>query len=117
MVEKTLTGRVAIVTGGGGGMGRAITLALVERGARVAVFDVRKESVDAVVKEASAIGDAECALAVTRDVTKADDCAAAVRETIDAFNSAYDLSHTFTLRSSKFFTFLLPTRSTILHSV
>ena len=88
MVEKNLTGRVAIVTGGGGGMGRAITLALVERGARVAVFDVRKESVDAVVKEASAIGDAECAIAVTKDVTKSDDCAAAVRETIDAFNSA-----------------------------
>ena len=88
MVEKNLTGRVAIVTGGGGGMGRAITLALVERGARVAVFDVRKESIDAVVKEAAAIGDAECAIAVTKDVTKADECEAAVRETIDAFNSA-----------------------------
>ncbi|MBT5050390.1 MAG: SDR family NAD(P)-dependent oxidoreductase, partial [Rhodospirillaceae bacterium] len=88
MVEKNLTGRVAIVTGGGGGMGRAITLALVERGAKVAVFDVRRETVDAVVKEAAALGDSECAIPVTRDVTKADDCDAAIRETIDAFNSA-----------------------------
>lgn len=88
MAERNLVGRVAIVTGGGGGIGRAITLALVEHGARVAVFDVRKESVDAVVREAAAAGDAECAIAVTRDVTKADDCEAAVRDTIDAFNSA-----------------------------
>lgn len=88
MVDKNLSGRVAIVTGGGGGMGGAIALALVERGARVTVFDVRKESVDTVVKEAASIGGSECALAVTRDVTKADDCDSAVRETIDAFNSA-----------------------------
>ena len=88
MVEKNLTGRVAIVTGGGGGMGRAIALALIERGACVTVFDVRKESVDETVKEAAAIGGSESALAVTRDVTKSDDCESAVRETIDAFNSA-----------------------------
>ena len=88
MAEQDLAHRVAIVTGGGGGIGRAITLALVARGARVAVFDVRKESVESVVKEATAIGNAESALAVTRDVTKADDCEAAVHETIDAFNSA-----------------------------
>ena len=88
MVDKSLAGKAAIVTGGGGGMGRAITLALVERGARVAVFDVRRENVDAVVKEAAGIGDSECAIPVTKDVTKADDCEAAVRETIDAFNSA-----------------------------
>lgn len=88
MVERNLSGRVAIVTGGGGGMGRAITLALVERGARVAVFDVRRESVAAVVEEAVAMGDSECAIPLARDVTQPDDCDAAVRETIDAFNSA-----------------------------
>jgi 3-oxoacyl-[acyl-carrier protein] reductase len=87
MVEKNLTGRVAIVTGGGGGMGRAITLAMVERGAKVTVFDVRQEAVDAVVKEAATIGDSESAIPVTKDVAKADDCETAVRETIDAFNS------------------------------
>jgi NAD(P)-dependent dehydrogenase (short-subunit alcohol dehydrogenase family) len=50
VTEKNLTGRVAIVTGGGGGMGRAIALALVERGARVTIFDVVEEKVDAVVR-------------------------------------------------------------------
>jgi NAD(P)-dependent dehydrogenase (short-subunit alcohol dehydrogenase family) len=87
MTDKNLAGKVAIVTGGGGGMGRAITLALIERGARVAVFDVSRTKTDAVVTEAAATGDSECAIPVTRDVTSADDCEAAIRETIDAFNS------------------------------
>jgi 3-oxoacyl-[acyl-carrier protein] reductase len=69
-------------------MGRAIALALVERGARVTIFDVVEEKVDAVVREAAAMGDSECALAMTKDITKADDCETAVRETIDTFNSA-----------------------------
>ena len=55
MNEINLNGKVAIVTGGGGGMGRIITLALIEKGARVAVFDVRQETVDAVVKEATTV--------------------------------------------------------------
>ncbi len=87
MSKPNLTGKVAIVTGGGGGMGRAITLALVGAGARVAVFDVRKVNVDAVVAEAAGAADAECAIPVVRDVTSVADCEAAVRETLDAFNS------------------------------
>lgn len=88
MTDIELTGKVAIVAGGGGGMGRAITLALVEKGAKVAVFDVRQDNVDKVVEEAAAIGDAECAIPLVRDITKIDHCMSAVQETIDAFNSA-----------------------------
>jgi NAD(P)-dependent dehydrogenase (short-subunit alcohol dehydrogenase family) len=88
VTDINLTDKVAIVAGGGGGMGRAIALALVEKGAKVAVFDVRQESVDKVVAETAAIGDSECAIPLVRDITKIDDCMSAVQETIDAFNSA-----------------------------
>jgi 3-oxoacyl-[acyl-carrier protein] reductase len=88
VTDINLTGKVAIVAGGGGGMGRAIALALVEKGAKIAVFDVRQENVDKVVEEAAAIGDSECALPLVRDITKIDHCMSAVQETIDAFNSA-----------------------------
>ena len=88
MTDINLTGKVAIVAGGGGGMGRAMALALVEKGAKVAVFDVRQENVDRVVEEAAAIGDSECAIPLVRDITKINDCLSAVQETIDAFNSA-----------------------------
>ncbi len=88
MADTNLTGKVAIVAGGGGGMGRAIVLALIEKGAKVAVFDVRQENVDKVVAEAPAVGDSECAIPLVRDITQIDDCMSAVQETIDAFNSA-----------------------------
>jgi len=87
VTDINLTGKVAIVAGGGGGMGRAMALALVEKGAKVAVFDVRQENVDEVVEEAVAIGDSECAIPLVSDITKIDDCLSAVQETIDTFNS------------------------------
>ena len=83
-----LNGKVAIVAGGGGGMGRAMALALVEKGAKVAIFDVRQDNVETVVTEAASIGDPECAIPLVRDITKIDDCISAINETIDAFNSA-----------------------------
>jgi 3-oxoacyl-[acyl-carrier protein] reductase len=47
----SLEGRVAMVTGGAQGIGRAIALNLVEGGARIALTDVRASKLDEVVKE------------------------------------------------------------------
>jgi 3-oxoacyl-[acyl-carrier protein] reductase len=42
----TLEGKLAVVTGGGAGIGRAICRRLAEDGARVAVLDIRQEAAD-----------------------------------------------------------------------
>ncbi len=51
-----LTGRVAIVTGAGGGLGRSHAMALAAYGARVVVNDLTAEGAEAVVQEIVASG-------------------------------------------------------------
>src|SRR6202795_3835206 len=51
-----LTGRVAVVTGGNGGIGRGIALGLAEAGAAVAVFGRNEEKNQHVLSELKAIG-------------------------------------------------------------
>ncbi len=62
-----LTGRVAVVTGGNGGIGRSIALGLAEAGAAVAVFGRNDEKNKRVLSELTAIGVPSVALKV--DVT------------------------------------------------
>lgn len=51
-----LTGRVAVVTGGNGGIGRGIALGFAEAGAAVAVFGRNEEKNQRVLSELKAIG-------------------------------------------------------------
>lgn len=67
----TLSGRTAVVTGGGRGIGRAIALELAGAGARVAVAARTAEEIGAVAREIGARGGA--ARAIRCDVSKADD--------------------------------------------
>jgi len=64
-----LSGRKAIVTGGGRGIGRGIVLALAGAGADVAIADVDLESAESTAKEVEALG--RRALVVRVDVTDA----------------------------------------------
>ena len=51
-----LTGRVAVVTGGGSGIGRGIALALGAEGMTVAVGDIQQSNAAAVAREIQSAG-------------------------------------------------------------
>jgi len=79
-----LTDRVAIVTGGGRGIGRAIALRLAGAGAAVVVTDILVKEAEAVAGEIKAVGGQS--LAVAADVSLAADVARLVETTISAYN-------------------------------
>ncbi len=80
-----LKGKVALVTGGGSGIGRAIALAFGREGAKVAVLGRRENLLVGVVKELTQLG-AEGA-AIVCDVTQSEDARSAVREVEREFGS------------------------------
>jgi NAD(P)-dependent dehydrogenase (short-subunit alcohol dehydrogenase family) len=78
-----LEGRVALVTGGGSGIGQATALAMAREGARVAVSDLSKQGGDATVALINAAGGQS--VAIVGDVTEEADVANMVARTISAF--------------------------------
>jgi rhamnulose-1-phosphate aldolase/alcohol dehydrogenase len=79
---KPLATRVALVTGAGSGIGKAIAHRLVAEGACVVVADLNTDSAAAVATE---LGGPDKAIAVTADVTEEDDITAAFTEAVLAF--------------------------------
>ncbi len=78
-----LTGQVALVTGGAGGLGRPIAVGLAAAGATVAVADLKLDQADAVLAEIAATGQRGLALAL--DVTQAASVQAAVDQLLADF--------------------------------
>lgn len=82
-MDKHLANRVALVTGGGQGIGRAVALRFAGEGAKVVVIDIVAESARAVADEIKAAGGE--AMAVTCDVTRRDQIDALVGQVLDAY--------------------------------
>jgi len=79
-----LTGKLALVTGGARGIGKAICLSLARQGADIAFVDVgRVEVAEATVAEIQALG--RRAIYLPADVTDPEACDKAVKAAVQAF--------------------------------
>jgi len=76
-----LLGKVALVTGGGQGIGRAVVLTLARNGADVAISDINPETAEITAKEIRAIG--RRALVIEADVSQFEDGERMIRETVE----------------------------------
>jgi NAD(P)-dependent dehydrogenase (short-subunit alcohol dehydrogenase family) len=93
-----LDGKVAIVTGGGSGLGRASALLFAREGARVAVVDLDGDAAQAVADEVVEAGGK--ALAVQTDVASARDAARLVEETVAGLGALHVLYNNAGVNSS-----------------
>jgi NAD(P)-dependent dehydrogenase (short-subunit alcohol dehydrogenase family) len=81
--KEPFSGKVAFVTGGANGIGRATALAFVREGATVVVADVSEEGNQKTSRMIEKLGGR--ALAVRCDVSRAEDVKAALDKTLEAF--------------------------------
>ena len=78
-----LTGRVALITGGGGEIGGAIARRFAQAGAAIALADIRRDAAETMAGEITAAGGQ--AVAVRTNVAVAEDAERAVRHAVEAF--------------------------------
>ena len=79
--------KVAIVTGGGSGLGEAICMQLAAKGASVVVADIDKEGADRVAAAITAAGGT--ASVVVADAAKAEDAKRTVQYAIDTYGALH----------------------------
>ena len=78
-----MTGKSALVTGAGGGLGQATAIALAQAGADVCIVDVKADGLAATAQQVEALGRKAVLHAV--DLSVVDNCAASVETAVAAF--------------------------------
>jgi NAD(P)-dependent dehydrogenase (short-subunit alcohol dehydrogenase family) len=81
----SMDGKIAIVTGAGQGIGRAIALTLSQKGANLVVSDINSETAAKVAKEIESAGGK--AISVMTDVSKVDEIKQLVIKTVQKFGT------------------------------
>ena len=82
---KSLAGKIAMVTGGAGGIGRATATRLLQEGACVVLADIDSQALDKATADLSAIHGADVVSQVVMDVTSEAQVSAAYAEMAVAF--------------------------------
>ena len=75
--------KVAIVTGAGQGMGKAVAERLAQGGSKIVVFDINSDQAEAAISSLNEYSSES--MVVTGDVTKKEDVEKAVKDTVDRF--------------------------------
>lgn len=89
-LNRPLEGKVAIITGGGSGIGRATAKMFAARGAKVAITGRTESKLAGVVAEIEALGSQ--GLAIGMDVTDEASIAAGIARTVETFGKL-DILH------------------------
>ena len=87
MPANDLEGKIAIITGAAGGLGRAMVKAFAERGVRIAACDVNADALDAMERSYGR----ERVLALAFDISDPAACATNVQKVVDRFGGLHIL--------------------------
>lgn len=98
--------RTVIVTGAGGGLGRAYALALAEHGANVIVSDINEKTAKAAVADIEAAGSR--AIYTLKDITDYDSAFDIVKTAIDTFGDLHAVVNNAGQNRDRMFTSLSP---------
>jgi meso-butanediol dehydrogenase/(S,S)-butanediol dehydrogenase/diacetyl reductase len=85
-MDLKIRDKIALVTGGGNGIGRAICLCLAAEGAKVVVVDLNNNEAQKVTQEIKSSGGD--AMAIACDATNPDDVDMMVQKTVDEYGTA-----------------------------
>jgi 3-oxoacyl-[acyl-carrier protein] reductase len=87
MADTSLAAKVAIVTGGAGGIGSAMTLGLLAKGARVVAVDIDADALETLAAIAVKAAGPDRVLPIAADISRLDNCERIVRRACEAFGS------------------------------
>ncbi|PPR79136.1 MAG: 3-oxoacyl-[acyl-carrier-protein] reductase FabG [Alphaproteobacteria bacterium MarineAlpha2_Bin1] len=87
-MDDTISGKVAIITGGGRGLGKAMALGLVSEGAKVAITaSTESQELEQTALECKEIGGQDCILTIQADVSDYSKCEEAMTKVVNKWGA------------------------------